>query len=303
MARQEAAKNLMGGELEQLPWGEQDLAGCLQRIFADVQGKTLETIAWYMSAKRVRALLSQILRFAAILFVTVGSLVPLLSAARVVPASIPADMGQVGYVSFALAAGCVALDRFFGLSTSWMRYITTAFAIQRLLAEFQLEWAVLQVKIVGKQPTRMQAEQMLLRLKAFRSAVLDLVERETQTWVAEFQTSLAELYRVSRSRADAMEPGVIDVAVTNGTEAEGEISVAVDGSARGHFQGTRTQITGVIAGHHVVHVQGVIRGVPVEISGTVVVPPGAVGSISVALPVPPVKEASPPAATAAQGGA
>jgi hypothetical protein len=257
----------------------------------------------------MRAWLSQALRLGAIFFVTMGGLVPLLRAAQIWPldgatGKTPyVDLGQVGYVSFAAAAGCIALDRFFGLSTSWMRYITTAFAIQRLLAEFQLEWAVLQVKLSGRQPTREQAEQMLLKLKAFRSEVLELVERETQSWVSEFQTNLAELYRMSRSRADAMEPGVLDVAVTNGTEVEGELTVSVDGTARDRFQGTRTQIPGVLAGHHVVHVQGVVRGVPVEISGTVTVPPGAVGSIAVALPIPPGKAASPPAAPAAQGGA
>lgn len=303
MARQEPAKNLMGGELELLSWSEQDLAGSLQKVFEHVQGKALETIAWYMSRKRLRAWLSQALRLGAIFFVTVGGLVPLLSATRVIPATLSTDMGQVGYVSFALAGGCVALDRFFGLSSSWMRYITTSFAIQRLLAEFQLEWAVLQVKVAGRQPTRAQAEQMLLRLKAFRSEVLELVERETQSWVSEFQTNLAELYRVSRSRAEATEPGVLEVVVTNGKEAKGDITVLVDNVEREHFQGTRTLIPGVAPGHHVVLVRATINDVSVDVSGTVMVSPGAVGSISVALPIPPGKAASQPAAPAAQGGA
>ncbi|HSN97668.1 MAG TPA: SLATT domain-containing protein, partial [Candidatus Nanopelagicales bacterium] len=267
MASPPAAKNLTETQLDDLPWGEEDLSSSLHQVYDHVRVKTVETIDWYMSRKRVRAVLSQGLRFGAIFFATVGSLVPLLRAAELWPKNIPGEMGQVGYVGFAMAAGCVALDRFFGLSTSWMRYITSAFALQRALAEFQLEWAVVQVKLGGRQPTREQAEQMLLRLKEFRSAVLEVVERETQSWVSEFQTNLAELYRVSRSRADALEPGMLDVAIANGMEVEGEITVSVDGAVRERFRGTRTQITGVFAGHHVVQVQGVIRGVAVEISG------------------------------------
>lgn len=280
-----AAKNIVESQLEDLPWDEANLSPSIARMYEHVQGKTVEAIAWYMNRKRWRGMLSQGLRFGAILFASVGSLVPLLQAADLWPKGAN-QMGQLGYVGFALAAGCVALDRFFGLSTAWMRYITSAFTLQRALAEFQLDWAILQVKLGGRPPTREQAEQMLIRLKDFRSAVLQVIERETQSWVAEFQSNLAELYRVSRSRNDAMEPGVLDVNVSNAAAIEGELVVSVDGAVRDRFRGSRTQIPGVLPGHHIVLVQARVGGVPVEISGTAHVPPGAVGTVTLALPAP-----------------
>jgi hypothetical protein len=168
-----------------------------------------------------------------------------------------------------------------------MRYITSAFALQRALAEFQFDWVILQVKLGGHPPTREQAEQMLLRLREFRSSVLKVVEQETNSWVAEFQSNLGDLYRMTKTRMDALEPGILDITVSNGAQADGELTVLVDGSVRERFRGTRCQIPRVLAGHHTVLVQGTIRGVSVEISGTVQIPPGAVGSMSLALPPPP----------------
>jgi len=282
----DAGKNLREAELEELRWDDDNLASSIARMYEHVQAKTVEAIDWYLSRKRWRGMLSQGLRFGAILFASIGSLVPLLQAAALWP--LPGNqMGQLGYVGFALAAGCIALDRFFGLSTAWMRYITAAFTLQRALAEFQLEWAILQVRLGSNQPTREQAQQMLLRLKEFRSAVLQVIERETQSWVAEFQTNLAELYRVARSRADATEPGMLDVTIANALEVEGELTLVLDGVVRDRFRGQRTQIPGVLPGHHVVLVQGKIGGVPVEIAGTAHVPPGAVGTLTLALPTMP----------------
>ncbi|EYF01595.1 putative membrane protein [Chondromyces apiculatus DSM 436] len=278
--------------LDDLPWGERDLAPSLGKVYLHVQAKTLETIAWYMARKNVRAVLSQVLRFLAILFVTLGGLIPLIRVADLNAEWISPEMGQLGYVGFALAAGCVAIDRFFGLSTAWMRYIGSAFALQRALAEFQIDWALLQVKLGGKPPTRLQAEQMLLRLKEMRTSVLQVVEKETQGWVAEFQSSLAELYRVSRSQTDATSPGVIELVVSNGLDVDGEISVHVDGSLRERFRGTRTQIPGVAVGHHVVMIRGELRGVWVETMGTTMVPPGSVGTLTMTLAVPPAEPAT-----------
>jgi hypothetical protein len=46
-----------------------------------------------------------------------------------------------GYVLPALAAACIGFDRFFGISSGWMRSMTTAQALERRLEQLQHDWA------------------------------------------------------------------------------------------------------------------------------------------------------------------
>jgi hypothetical protein len=281
-----AGENLKESPFEHLSWKEEDRAASLQAVFDQVQGKTLDAIDWYIARKALRSTLSQLLRLGAICFATIGGVVPLLRAAELWPKSLPGEMGQIGYVAFAFAAGCVAIDRFFGLSSAWMRWMTTALTLQRMLAEFQLDWSLMQVRLAGRPPGQHEVEQMLLRIKEFRGAVMQVIERETQSWVVEFQSNLAELHKVAQARTESLEPGVIAVTVTNGTEADGELVVLVDGSPRERFRGTHCRVTPVFPGHHTVTVRGAVSGIPAEASSSVSLAAGALAMTTLVLPVP-----------------
>src|SRR5690606_33827087 len=107
-------------------------------------------------------------------------------------------VGQLGYLFLALAAACVGVDRFFGFSRGWMRYITAALVLERLLSEFRLEWAMMRAKFGGRSPSPEQVQLMLQSIKEFLLRVDGEVEKETQEWIAEFQSSLAEIERTAR---------------------------------------------------------------------------------------------------------
>jgi SMODS and SLOG-associating 2TM effector domain 2 len=83
-----------------------------------------------------------------------GGLVPIIKATlhQTEIDRIPFDFGQAGYLLIAEAAGCVGLDRFFGYSTGWIRYITTAMAIEKSLEEYRMEWARNIAKLRGAPP-------------------------------------------------------------------------------------------------------------------------------------------------------
>src|SRR5262245_34234909 len=85
---------------------------------------------WYVRKKKGRSFPSQMLRFGAVALTVLGGLVPVLMSLFPSPPSWPwlspfSDMrfGQFGYLLLAIAAGLVLLDRYFGYSTGWMRYI------------------------------------------------------------------------------------------------------------------------------------------------------------------------------------
>jgi hypothetical protein len=100
--------------------------------------------------------------------------------------------GEWGFVALALGAGVVLLDRSFGFSSSWTRYMTTATKIQRRVSSFQAEWAAQRV-LWGN---LLDEDLMLGSIRLAREFLDDfraIVEAETEQWATEFHTQLREL--------------------------------------------------------------------------------------------------------------
>ena len=157
-------------------------------LYRHAEGKAIETMNWYLRDKRGKKRWSRALRALAIALAAGGGVLPLLSAAR-------PGMGGAswGYVLLALAAACIGFDRFFGLSSGWMRDVTTAQTIQRRLERFQLDWAVECARAASGPIGSMQVLNRFELLRAFGEDLLDFVRHETAEWVVEFQSSLAQL--------------------------------------------------------------------------------------------------------------
>ena len=90
-------------------------------------------------------------------------------------------------------------DKLFGVSSNWMRYMTTVMALKRHQAEFEMDWARLMLKVEGNQPSADQQKSMLDRLTDFRLKVVGEMEQETHAWVAEFKSNLAQLEQQAKS--------------------------------------------------------------------------------------------------------
>lgn len=117
-----------------------------------------------------------------------------------------ASAGEYGYVLLALAGALVIGDRVFGLSSRWMRYMVTAVVLQRRLAQFEIDWADWWLKLGGQQPNPEQQAQAIVLLRDFRLAVVTEVEAETRVWVAEFESGLAQLERMTRQESGRDKP-------------------------------------------------------------------------------------------------
>ena len=98
-----------------------DTESALAKLYRYAEGRAIEATDWYLQDKRGKRIWSRGLRLLAILLVTAGALQPLLDAAAPGP-----SRTAWGYVLLALAAACIGLDRFFGLSSGWMRSMTTS---------------------------------------------------------------------------------------------------------------------------------------------------------------------------------
>jgi hypothetical protein len=172
----------------------QNSAAALEVLREWAEQRTVETIDWYLRDKRARRRGSRLLRAAAVVLGVAGGVVPLVAGLT------DAVDVQAGYVFLALAAGCLAFDHFFGVSSGWMRDITTSQALQGSLTRFHLRWAAWQaresgvLKAADEQSTNGTAEGLML-IEALVKDVLDATDRETAQWLREFSAAVVALRR------------------------------------------------------------------------------------------------------------
>jgi len=237
-----------------------DAALHLESLRKYAEARIQDELDWYYRNKKGRSRTSQLLRFFAVVLSVLGGLVPLLIALFDEPgwpwlepfASV--RFGQLGYVLLALAGGLVLLDKYFGYSTGWMRYIVAMQAIEKAREAFRLDWAALARKLAaaaaGTQEHTEVVDRMIDRVRAAVLEVKEHSEKETQAWILEFQTNLTQFEKDVKSQIESGRPGGIDVEVTDGHRADTAVEVSLDGMLADRFTGTAGSIGHVAPGLH-----------------------------------------------------
>ena len=172
-----------------------DTESALAKLYRYAEGRAIEATDWYLQDKRGKRIWSRGLRLLAILLVTAGALQPLLDAAAPGP-----SRTAWGYVLLAMAAACIGFDRFFGLSSGWMRSMTTAQALERRLGQLQYDWAAECARSASRTVDPKQVQNRLALLRVFSDDMAALLQQETASWVLEFQSNLLRLERSNTTR-------------------------------------------------------------------------------------------------------
>lgn len=277
------------------------------RLYAEAHAAA--AISWYYAKKPWKAWASQALRLQTILATALGGLMPILVSTGVFsnPASKHPELddlrlNEIGYLCFGLAALFLAIDRYFGNSTAWMRYITTAMSLETALEQFRIDWARLTAPLGGQVPSGAALETLIERIAEFSVSVRTLVEKETQAWVAEFQTNLSQLekeakaaveaaraqaesaQREAKERASAVKPGAIDLTVENVLQTETGYDVAVDGeTVKRKVTSRNCGVMGLDPGLREIAVTASISGGPAHASQIVTVAGGAAIKVTLTL--------------------
>ncbi|MFE5208439.1 SLATT domain-containing protein [Streptomyces sp. NPDC056600] len=168
------------------PQGDWDVpARRLDELYRWVERCALETAAWYLGDRVWKRRAARALRGGAATGAVLAAGLPLLDLAEVMDGAAP-----WGYLSLLLALACGGADRFFGVTSGWMRDMATAQAVQRRLQALQFDWASENVReVLG--PTEgtagEAAERCLGVLRRFSEDVTELVRAETADWMGEFR--------------------------------------------------------------------------------------------------------------------
>lgn len=274
-------------------WKDGTLEDNLELIRSYVESLLAKDIGWYRARIRSVRSWSRRLRVVAILLTSLGGLVPLLEAAGIFSSAVMPNAesgsgfrpGQIGYVLLGVAGSVALFDRFFGYSTAWMRYIATMLALERLRESFRLEWALASRRLASG--GRNDAVNKLLQL-ASRTilAAKEHSEKETEAWIAEFEANLSRLEQDLRAKAEANQPGAVDVRVNDASAAPDGFDLWIDGMKVDHSTASTASIAPVTPGMHKVTVTATVDQKDYAASRMVDVTAGSVQELEVVLGVP-----------------
>ncbi|MEU9467695.1 SLATT domain-containing protein [Streptomyces avermitilis] len=220
--RGDGGAGLRSGDLTGRPfplgdWGEP--AERLDELYRWVERGALDTAAWYLADRRWKRRGARALRAGATAGAVCGAALPLLDLTGVVGGVTP-----WAYLALLVGVACVAGDRFFGVTSGWMRDVATAQAVQRRLQALQFDWASESVREVlgpAEGTAGEASERCLGVLRRFSEDVTELVRAETADWMVEFRTGSAPLgiqsAGLGAARADGVTPGRFAVPPPPGT--------------------------------------------------------------------------------------
>ncbi len=206
-AGEAAPRDLMGRPFPLSDWAEP--AESLHELYRWVEAGALATVSWYLAGRGWKRRGARVLRAGTAVGAVAGAAFPVLDLTGAVGGVAP-----WGYLALLGGVACVAVDRFFGVTSGWIRDVATAQAVQRRLQALQFDWASECVReVLG--PTEGTAadaaERCLGVLRRFSEDVTELVRAETADWMVEFRTGSAPLGLQSSvagaSRPDPLAPG------------------------------------------------------------------------------------------------
>lgn len=269
--------------LSQLQWDTENLKESLDKLYQFTLQKGESSEAWYWKNSRYKRGWAQFLRVFAILVTALGGIIPIITQIIVTADGKPIFSPAWASVVLALGATALGLDRFFGFSTGWIRFITTALNIQAWIAEFKYEWELARVGWKGTMPTYEQAEAMISKCSAFSLKISNAVQEETHSWVEEFQATLKTLDQDLKNQASTLQPGALVLNIKNGEQCEDGWTTQIDARSPEQHYGQSGVLSDLYPGLYQVKVSGKIDNKPVHAETAVRVNAGEIATVEITL--------------------
>jgi len=231
-----------------LQWKHEQVQPSLDALVRYVESEATKAIDWYWKNKKWNARWSRWFRLWALILTAGAGLVPVaFYIAKDFGWATPAVVATSGLwasVLVGVAAGLLGLDRAFGFSSGWARYVLAATDIRRRLEEFRMDWMAL-TAAASPQPSPEQIGALIQKAREFRVAVEAIVVQETKDWVTEFQNNAAQLEKEVKTQLEVLkaqvdksqqaqqavsQPGSIEATIENADKAKDfAFSATLDG--------------------------------------------------------------------------
>ena len=252
---------------------------------------------WYWGSIRTKRRTSLGVRFATFLLLILGSLTPILAGLRMEPVD-KLQLTQLGVAALVLGGLLQVADRVFGWSSGWLRYITTATAMENLSRKFELDWAGY---VLGKGGTLAvdDIKPLFDIATQLQESLMKLQNDETDKWVTEFNTGATLLGDLIKSQRESGEkvaeaataalaahkaivdanvkaalPGAVEISILH-KAAPVAVAISIDDTGTESFLGTVWSRLNIPPGQHTVTIESK-ETPPLVIKKVVEVPAGGV---------------------------
>lgn len=263
-------------------WQPGKLAEPLGQLFDCVVKEANDSIAWYTIRRKPKQLGGQILRVGAIIFAAIAGLVPVVGEIFQENGR-PSIAPGWATVALGIAGLLVLLDRFWGFTSAWVRFMLSQQELSEVLRKFQFDWEQDKISWDGPEPTVKQASAMIASCKAFMLQIHSIVRRETNMWAAEFQSVITMVDQNAKVAEQVKEPGAIMVQVTNGDQCQNGWKLTIDDGSETTYSGKSVALPKIQPGIRTIWVVGTVNGVERRDGKSVSVVSGAVENIELTL--------------------
>jgi hypothetical protein len=289
-------------------WDHTDVVASLRAIRKGAEDEGQKAIDWYWRKKPWKSNPSQAIQFSAVILTAAAGILPVIFQVvkNIRPSALPPafDSGPVATLCVGIAASLIGLDKAFGYSSGWTRYVLTASNMTKLLHEFRMDWVAI-LAASALPPTIEEQAKLIQRAKDFVSAIQGMVLQETKDWATEFQSNMAQMEKdlktqletlkaqvdkASKEEESAAKPGSIELTVTNADKTDGfHFDVSLEG-APGKFTDSvsNTKVwarINTLPGQHKLTVDAKTKGSAVATSMILDVKPGETAKPSLTLPI------------------
>jgi hypothetical protein len=269
--------------LPDLKWDPANVLTSIKKLIAYANAHVDDAVRWYLQAKDAKRIFARSLRLGAILFTAAAGVLPVIIQILQTTDGKPIIAPGWASVLLAIALLFIAIDRFFGFSTAWMRYISAELQLKQLKESFELDSEALLASLQGQPPTPDQVQTVLAAVKAFIEKVNAVVAAETAQWVDEFREALKQIDEGARTQVAIAQVGSVQVVVANGDKTDSGWSVTVDGGLPTRHTGKTAAIAGLLPGDHAVRVIATMAGKPARAESIASVKQGVTTSIEMSL--------------------
>ena len=245
-------------------WEDGHRLQSLQSLRDAVAGKIDVTAGWYMKGKRWRRKFGRAARVSAMILATMAAAQPTLAEMFRTPEGWWTRPGLATIFAL-LAAALLLLDRFFGASTGWVRYIMTGMALNDLRDEFEAIWRLESAAWAGQpEPNIEQTKHAISLLQGFITRVNEIVRAETEAWKAEFQSALQQVEDYAKSAVRKIEQSGLKVNIANFDKVEVPWSIALNGGTPEPVSSAEKTFT-LTPGHTQIAVEATLIGPPKKV--------------------------------------
>jgi hypothetical protein len=197
-------EDLRPSEFPELSWTSDDVGTSLGRLYDYVTDQAERARTWYFGKRQWKKIGGYGFRAGAIVSIAAAGLIPILGEIF--------ETGGVPYinpgwatVAVAIGALFVAIDKFAGFTSGWVRYILAGQQLARMEESFRFDWESSKLAWAGAKPSVEQAVAALAQCKGFLEDVNRVVEEETKLWATEFQSALKEIEKAAEATAEVRE--------------------------------------------------------------------------------------------------